>query len=80
MHAASPGVPAWSGTETHRGGAGFRRRRESCHASPSPSARQRPDARWSQAGLPTAASTGARAATLGVFALLRISVFTYFVE
>ena len=33
-----------------------------------------------QAGLPAGASTVARAFTLGVLALLRMSVFTYFVE
>ena len=45
-----------------------------------PSAPWRPGTCRPQAGLPAAASTEARAATLGVFALLRISVFTYFVE
>ena len=41
-----------------------------------------PAARRSQAGLPAIASTGvhAFAFTLGVLALLRMSVFTYFVE
>ena len=33
-----------------------------------------------QAGLPAAASTGARAFTRGVRALRRMSVLTYFVE
>ena len=46
----------------------------------SPGTRAHPDGRRSQAGLPAAASIRSRALARGVFALLRMSVLTYFVE
>ena len=60
---------------THCGGTGDRRRRGSCESFFGRLPVRRP-----QAGLPAVASTGVRAFTLGVRALLRMSVFTYFVE
>ena len=72
-----------AGLRKHRGGAGKPAPPRSCHANPSPERAPAPGhAHRPQAGLPATASTGARAFafTLGVRALLRMSVFTYFVE